>query len=351
MDIEGQIEHLSYRALNCDKLPSYSIDQLSTVLRRSGASILRINSGELAVSRWVSAKRTRSYPYTKVYDTIGYPGKRLTIIPIYKDEGADGDRDFLQFDTISLMTLLQVYVIIAYYEDAERNYSYENKITKQRLNIDYVRNKIIEHSSFLMDPLHWNMKQLKYIGEVGALAVKSYSDISRRLGVKMHSEPLAWKKVNELNSGIERFKSNSRALAIQAQKRESVTLQPKEYVEGEKATITITNLYNGFYAFTVDEAFLNDREAYLVEAKHSSKSSIPSLADIKDGLLKMVIYSNLSTVSVEGKSYVSVPVLKLTSSSGESFNELNKHEQGLLARIRQEGSINGFRILFNGEYL
>ena len=67
---------------------------------------------EFAVSWWVSPKRTRSYPYARVYDTLGFSGKKATIIPIIKDEGKDGDRDFLQWDTISLMSLLGVYVIV-----------------------------------------------------------------------------------------------------------------------------------------------------------------------------------------------------------------------------------------------
>ena len=64
---------------------------------------------KVAMSWWVSAKRTRSYPYARVYSTLNFSGKKITIIPVVKDEGKQGDRDFLQWDTVSLMSLLGVY--------------------------------------------------------------------------------------------------------------------------------------------------------------------------------------------------------------------------------------------------
>lgn len=83
----------------------------------------------------VSSKRTRSYPYARVYDRLAFQGKKVTIIPIFKDEGLDGDRDFLQWDTVSLMSLLGVYVIIGYYVSATPNPNYKNKITNQRFDL------------------------------------------------------------------------------------------------------------------------------------------------------------------------------------------------------------------------
>ena len=82
-------------------------------MSKFGSFLLEIDSkNQFGISWWVSAKRTRSYPYARVYDTLSFSGKKVTIIPIYKDEGFQGDRDFIQWDTISLMSLLQVYVII-----------------------------------------------------------------------------------------------------------------------------------------------------------------------------------------------------------------------------------------------
>jgi hypothetical protein len=87
----------------------YDIEEFDKALSESGSFILEIDKeNRIAVSRWVSPKRTRSYPYARIYDTLSFSGRKVTIIPIIKDEGKDGDRDFLPWDTISLMSLLGV---------------------------------------------------------------------------------------------------------------------------------------------------------------------------------------------------------------------------------------------------
>jgi len=57
---------------------------------------------------------------------------------------------------------------------------------------------------------------------------------------------------------------------------------------------------------------LKNKNIYLIEGKHSKKSSLPSLEDIKDGLLKMILFTNLEDVKIDGKNYSPVAVLKLT---------------------------------------
>lgn len=351
MDIIGQIKQIKYTPTLCSQLYTYPIDQLRSLLSSKGAFKLKLDGDYFAVSRWVSAKRTRSYPYARVYDTLGFNGKRITVIPIYKDEGFDGDRDFLQYDTISLMSLLGVYVIIAYYNNADKNIDYENKITNQEFDHSFIRDRIMEIASYHSDALHWNMGQLERAAYIGESAIESYSNISRTLGVAMHSENGARKKIRELALGLEIFREASRTRGMRAQFRESRTVQPKEFLDGEKATITITNFYKGFYPFTVDEAFLNGTDLYLVEAKHTSYGTLPSLEDIKDGVLKMIIFSNLDTVTVDGFSYNSVPALKLTTASQISYNDLDVKSKAILDEVRNEANINNFRVIFNGQFI
>lgn len=245
----------------CRKLDTYDIEDLDTALSSEASTfILRIdreNKVAVAVSYWVSAKRTRSYPYTRVYDSLSFTGKKVTIIPIYKDEGKDGDRDFLQWDTVSLMSLLGVYVIVSYYKDAVRNTQYANKITNQRYDTSHIKDEITNLLSYQSDALHWNLSQLDKAGEIAEKSLEAYSEISKRLGVEMHSVSSARDRIRELLQGKEAFLKMSRDLAKQAQARETVTEQPKEKLEGEKATITITNYLGGKYFFTCDEVELH----------------------------------------------------------------------------------------------
>ena len=115
MDIFARITGVKYTPLLCSKLKSLSHKDFDATLSEKATFILQIDpTKQIALSSWVSPKRTRSYPYSRVYDTLSFSGKKATIIPILKDEGKQGDRDFLQGDTISLMSLLGVYVIISW---------------------------------------------------------------------------------------------------------------------------------------------------------------------------------------------------------------------------------------------
>ena len=351
MNIIGQIRNIKYKPILCDQLPKVTEDDFDYALERMVAFILEHSNGDIAISKWVSAKRTRSYPYARVYNTLNWSGKKVTIIPIFKDEGKDGDRDFLQFDTISLMSLLQVYVIIAYYADARKNNRYQNKITDQKFDSKYISIKLKEITSFVSDALHWNMEQLDEVGSIADIASMSYKRISENLGVEMHSEKSQRGKIKLLQKGIEAFKEASRASAILAQKREVVTVQPKEVLEGEKATITIRNFYNGFYAFTVDECFIDSGSVYLIEGKHSKSADIPGIDDIKDALLKMILYCNLDEVNINGNVYDVVPVLKLTSSSKKTIDLLGVQDRKIIEALIKEAEENRFMVKLNDIYL
>jgi hypothetical protein len=171
------------------------MDDLAQALSKEATFILRVDHHQIALSWWVSAKRTRTYPYARVYDSLAFSGKKVTIIPIVKDEGADGERDFLQYDTVSLMSLLGVYVIIGYYKYAEVNPRYPNKITKQRYDTQQIVDEIQKILSYQSDALHWNLEQLGNAGEIGEKAIESYSSISKTLGVRLHSIKLARKRI------------------------------------------------------------------------------------------------------------------------------------------------------------
>jgi hypothetical protein len=106
----------------------------------------------------------------------------------------------------------------------------------------------------------------------------------------------------------------SRGKAEKALSKEFFTQQPKESLSTlSKAKITITNYLGGQYFLTVDEILLSKDKISLIEGKHSAKALLPSKGDIKDGLLKMILYCNLSDVSANGKKIKSEAILSLTS--------------------------------------
>lgn len=345
MDLLAEIKGIKYEPLLCRELEVFEFEYLEKALSSRASFILNINKeNNVAVSWWVSPKRTRSYPYARVYDTLGFSGKRITIIPVIKDEGKEGDRDFLQWDTISLMSLLGIYVIIAYYSDAEKSLRYRHKITNQSFDISYIKEQITEILSYQSDPLHWNLEQIDKVGKIGKKALESYEKISKKLNVKMHSRQSAEKRIAELLKGKDEFLKLSRTLAEKAQKRERLTIQPKENLVGTKAIITIQNYLGGYYYFTCDEVEIEKNNVFLIEGKHSKTDSLPSLEDIKDGLLKMFLFTNLEYVKIGCKKFKPIAVLKLTGSN--RFNEdcLSPSQKKILSLLKEEAQRNNFQL-------
>ena len=345
MDLFAEITGVAYTPHLCSDLKLFAFADLDQAISNS-TFILDIDDiNRVAVSRWVSPKRTRSYPYARVYDTMGFSGKKITIIPIIKDEGKRGDRDFLQWDTISLMSLLNVHVIIAYYVDAERSARYpDEKITKQRFDVTYVKGKIEEILSYQSSPLHWNLAQADAAGNVAKRALDIYSVISDRLNIEMHSRQSAERRILMFQEGRNSFLSLSRQAAQAAQQRETVTLQPKESISGTKGSITIQNYQGGHYYLTLDEVEIDGEDIHLIEAKHSSKAMLPSPNDIKDGLIKMLLFTNLKELTYEGQMYSPKPTLKLTGGRPFNYDALHQAQRRFWDVLAVEASTNGLAI-------
>jgi len=346
MDLSAKIKGIKYKPFLCKDLAIFEFSELEKALASSASFILKINKeNKVAISWWVSAKRTRSYPYARVYDTLGFSGKKITIIPIVKDEGKEGDRDFLQWDTVSLMSLLGIYVIIAYYNEAEPSKRYKNKITKQRFDTNYLKEQIKNILSYQSDALHWNIAHIDNAGQIGQKALEAYDKISKKLKVEMHSRQSAEKRIDELLKGKEEFMNLSRVLAEKAQRRERLTVQPKENLSGTKAIITIQNYLGGLYYFTVDEVEVRNNNIFLIEGKHSKTNSLPSLEDIKDGLLKMILFTNLEDVKADGEKYKPIAVLKLTVENHFNENQLSCSQKEILKLLREEARVNNFQVV------
>lgn len=350
--ITAKIKGIKYKPYLCRKLHTFELDDLANALAKEATFILKIDDkNQIALSWWVSAKRTRSYPYARVYDSLDVSSKKVTIIPIFKDEGKEGDRDFLQWDTISLMSLLGIYVIIAYYDEAEQSSRYEQKITKQRFDIDYLKEKIRKLMSYQSDALHWNISQIENVWEIGKKALECYAKITEKTGVEMHSRRTAEKRIEQLKEGKDAFMSLSRNLAEMAQKRESITIQPKEKLEGVKGSITITNYLGGTYYFTSDEVELHGNDIWLIDAKHTRTDDLPSLEDIKDGLLKMMLFTNLEEVKSNRKNLNPIPILKLTTGDHFDIEKIRDSQKEILKILKKEAKENNFRILLNGKFI
>lgn len=362
-NLAGKIKGIKYKKSFKENLPLIDFDV--NVNEWKPRCCIRYKNINYPVSKWVSPKRTRSYPYARVYDTYNScGGKTITIIPIVKDEGADGNMDYLQWDTISLMSLLNVYVILAYYSDAEvnkRNKDKCNKITNQKFDDEFIKKKFDEISCYHSSSLHWNIEQLE-INNLDFLmdkVIEGYSKISDKTGVKLHKVQNLENFKKKITAGLESFMLMSREKAKKAQNREFLTTQPKEVLSnGEKAKIVIENYLGGNYYFTVDDLIIENNVYKLVESKHSNNSKLPSMDDIKDGLLKMIMYSNICELRTPSQNVEFKPVIRLTSPkisgkfiSGEDINSflnknsLTKKNIDIIKKLYEEACNNNFELI------
>ncbi len=92
MDIFARITGVKYTPLLCSTLKSFSYKDFDATLSEKATFIIEIGSTkQIALSCWVSPKRPRAYPHSRVYDTLSFSGKKVTIISILKDEGKRGE--------------------------------------------------------------------------------------------------------------------------------------------------------------------------------------------------------------------------------------------------------------------
>jgi hypothetical protein len=115
----GFIKGITYKTYLVDELKEISLNKFD-INQANTFGLIKSPTTEIAYSQWVSPKRTRSYPFARIYNTYN-ASKVITIIPIIKDEGQDGDRDRIQYSTISWMNLLNIYIVLAYYETAHKS--------------------------------------------------------------------------------------------------------------------------------------------------------------------------------------------------------------------------------------
>jgi len=364
MEVNAKIIGIEYK-INLSK-ELEKIDFADFDINNCPASCLITDKNKFfAISKWVSPKRTRTYPYERVYNTLSF-AKKITVIPIVKDEGFEGDRDFIQWDTVSLMSLLDVYVILAYYNSAEKHKTRKHKITNQKFDNDFIINKINEIENYHSSALHWNLKEINDNLPTLIDNVKiSYSKIEKQLDTKLHSFVGLDNFKAKIQSEVNAFMDFSRQKAQDAQTREIQTNQPKESLQTlTKAKITITNYLGGKYFLTVDEVEINKNLISLIESKHSKSSLLPGLLDIKDGLIKMILFSNLKEITLNNKIYSGNPILQLTSSKLESSistnsskaeiesfvekNKLNLKHQQLIDVLFSEARKNQFTVTILG---
>ncbi len=343
LHFKGFVRDVKYHACLTPELLSYHLEDFD-VNRAKTSGLLLSSNGQTGYSKWVSPKRTRSYPFERLYNTFNC-SHRITIIPVIKDEGLDGDLDRVQYSTFSWMNLLNVYVVLAYYTSAEKNTSSKRAskhcLTRQMLDRQNVNSQIEEIGKYKQSALHWNRTLIEErFASTYQRALAAYQDISSRTKVEVHSRDTQENYLQEVMRDHNRFKDISLQGSLGASRRESAVSHQREYLsEGKKATLEIKNYLGGLYHLTVDEVIQEEQTYILQESKNATNSFLPSLSDIKDGLFKLILYSNLDTLS-ENDSRVSFRTrLNLTGKGVQGTLKMPCDRTEVRAFLEQNGKM------------
>jgi hypothetical protein len=318
--LKGFINNVIYNPQLRPELPRYPLESFD--INSSAASgVIQFGTPEdsIGYSKWVSPKRTRSYPFGCIYNTYHLP-KKVTVIPIIKDEGENGDCDRINFITLSWMNLLNVYIILAWYDNARANPRKDQKITSQLFNTDYVRQKLTEIRTYHNTALHWNTHHFTQdFAFVHRQAMVSYSRIATSTGVRLHDPKYHQQTLegyfHDGQFSLTQFKEQTLPRSYQASQRETTTKHIGEYLsDGVKSYFSLFNRLGGEYHLTADE-IIQEGDLYIIqEAKNSSVKigKLPSESDMKDGLFKLILFQNLHELYIMDQPVQFTTRLKLT---------------------------------------
>lgn len=316
--LSGTIRNVKYLPqFHNRKLKRYDLSSFDSNVR-SGSCIVQYDEEYMiGFSKWVSPKRTRTYPFSRIYNTYHLP-KIVTVIPIIKDEGIAGDNDRINFMTLSWMNLMDVYIILAWYDDAEPHATKPNKVTNHSFNNSYIIQKLHEIRLNRKSAMHWNEMHFENDFErIYRRAIERYQVIGSQLRCKMNP---ASRHINTLNKflvrgdfSIEAFKKATLSGSLSAARREAETTHKLERLtDGINAHLEIKNRLGGTYHLTADEAFWERGELVLQESKNTTGSGLPSNGDIQDGLFKCILHSNIHELRLSDTEVTFSTRLKLT---------------------------------------
>ena len=344
--IEGKIGNQSYQFKIDSKLPSMDFVEAMQQNNKKFKSKF-LNKETAAISVWTTPKRTKTYPLARVYDTLSYDGTKITIIPVIVDYGKHGERGKIQPNTVDWMTSIGVYLILGVYVDAEKgkvgrlakNAGIKTKSSEgkpkfaegQKFDLKYLQKqieKIIENKPNIKK---WNENQLTTIPNLLENGITHYKRLGKKLDVPLSDFSRLEKKVELWKNDPDQFLADHEKLSKGAQNRETKTGHKLEDVPGEKGKINIDFGESRKLYLTSDSMELDKDKCLvtLLEGKNASSGKLPSENDIKEALIKLMIFKN-SDFYFEGKKLEKKLVCYLTGQYDNVEEEFRVKFQSLI---------------------
>ena len=237
---------MGYDSYNFSKDQGLKEIEFNKAMRENRTSFkTKIGNELVAISVWTTPKRTKTYPFPRVYSTLAHGGKKITVIPVQASYGKHGDDNKLQPGTISWMSGLGVYVIVGVYTKAKMrpkgkaaanaskgktSTQGEPVFTSFEFENDGLLEQVREIVSERPKVEDWNQKQLIRIPSLLKASIENNRRLGKELGVVVRSFKPLEKKLQVWDKDRSKFLLDCDRESEKAQHREFSSDQKLENV-------------------------------------------------------------------------------------------------------------------------
>ena len=355
--IEVIMGHDSY---NFSKDPGLREIEFNKAMRENSTSFKsKIGDEVVAISVWTTPKRTKTYPFPRVYSTLGHHGKKITIIPVQASYGKHGDDNKLQPGTISWMSGLGVYVIVGVYTKAKMrpkgkaaanaskgkaSTQGEPVFTSFEFENDGLLEQVREIVSERPKVEDWNQKQLIRIPSLLKASIENNRRLGKELGVVVRSFKPLEKKLGVWNTDMPKFLLDCDRESEKAQHREFTSDQKLENVPGKKGKFNVDMGNSKTIFLTADSVSVDKKKKTIeiLEGKHTTKGKFPDENDVLDALFKLMIFKK-SEIRIAGTKFSKELVCYLSGTGYVTDEEIKRKYEDLITECND----NSIEFRFN----
>jgi hypothetical protein len=336
---DGIIKNVSYAPqLNDDLMIfEYSDFHVNTV---PSQGIIQLPHEQLSYSIWDSPSQFKSNPFARIYKTFHTANRRITIVPVLKDDGADGKLEYIQYSTLSWMNLANVYIVFAYFDKADRfEKGGQQKLVKQKLNNEIIKSQIERLIPYHSSAIHWNRGQFgDHFKTIYKKAVRAYDKISESTKIDMHPRDVKSDYINKMRMDCRKYEGISIDGLKSADIEKDRNLHENKYDEFPKSVFYLVDGYGGIYYLTA-KAVWRSRDTYVIqETRFTRRGFLPALHHIQDGLFRLVFFGNIDALYRNGHQVKFQPRLSLLGSTVNGTLYLPCNDREFNAFVRKNSN-------------
>lgn len=309
---DGIIKNVSYRPQLNENLAIYEFSDfdVNAVLPQG---IIELPHERLSYSIWDSPIQSKSNPFARIYKTYEPVDRRITIVPVLRDDGMGGKLEHVEYATLSWMNVANVYIIFAYFDKAIGfKKDDQQKLIKQKLNNEIIKSQIEKLMPYHSSAIHWNRSQFgDQFKTIYKKAVRAYEKISENTQVEVYPRKKKLDFINQMRKDCRKYEGISIDGLKSADIKKDRGLHENKYEEGQKSVFYLIDGCGGVYYLTAKDVWRAWDTYVIQETRFARKGFLPSLDHIQDGLFRLVFFGNIDILYRNGHQIKFQPRLSL----------------------------------------